>query len=58
MVFVIKYYRRGVLVGSTPWADSLEKAKEVATGGLIRHSADIACVIDDETGQEAALVKR
>jgi hypothetical protein len=55
MAFVIEYYKNGKLIGSTPWAASLEKTVKVATDGLIRHEAEYARIVDDD-GNEAAMV--
>ena len=55
MAFVIKYYKDGKLIGSTPWAGSLENTVKVARDGLIRHKAEVAQIVDDD-GNEAAKV--
>ena len=58
MAFVIEYYKEGVKKGSTSWDDTLEKTKQVAMDGLIRHDADFARIVDDNSGAEVASVIR
>lgn len=58
MAYVIEYYNEGVLKGKTPWTGSLEDTTRVARDGLVRHDADFARIINDETGAEVASVRR
>lgn len=51
MIYRIRYYKNGDLIGSTPWSSTLEKAQKVARDGLIRHSADQADIIQDGTNE-------
>lgn len=58
MAYNIQYFLDGQKIGSTPWADTLAKTKQVARDGLIRHKADMARIINDETGAEVDSVTR
>lgn len=59
MAYRIIYYKDGSEIGSTPWADTLERTKQAARDGLIRHQADMARIIDvDGSGAEVASVTR
>lgn len=37
--YVIVYLKRGSHVSSSPWSGDLERTKEIARGGLVRHGA-------------------
>lgn len=58
MPYIIEYTKEGQNLGSTPWAGSLEKTKQVAQDGLIRNGAVIARIIDDETRKIVATVSK
>lgn len=58
MSYIIEYTKEGRNLGSTPLAGSIEKMKQVAQEGLIRHAADTARIIDDETGKIVATVSK
>lgn len=59
MAYRIVYYRDGREIGSTPWSDTLEATKQIASDGLIRHQANMARIIDvDGSGAEVASVVR
>lgn len=46
MVYRVRYYREGAMIGSAPWAASLEETKQFARDGMIRHRADSADIVD------------
>jgi hypothetical protein len=53
MVYSIEYFRDTKQIGKTPWDGDLEKTKQVARDGLIRHQADFVRIIDvDGSGAE------
>lgn len=58
MPYRIDYYKDSKSVGSSPYAGSLNKTKQVAQDGLIRHSADNALIVDDDTKTVVATVAR
>jgi hypothetical protein len=59
MSYKIQYFRASVVIGETPWAEPLDKTKEVAAAGLIRHNAEYAAILDmDDEGKLVATVKR
>lgn len=45
-VYRIEYFKDAVLIGTTPWSGTLDEVKKVADGGLVRHNADMARIID------------
>lgn len=58
MVYRVIYYE-GEEKGSTPHAGPLQDTVEFAKAGLIRHSADMARIIDvDGSGAEVESVRR
>jgi len=53
MLFKIRYFRNGKLLGEMPWTGTLVVATKVARDGLAIHSADLVRILD-ESGKEAA----
>jgi hypothetical protein len=57
MRYRIRYFRKDKLLGERVWDGLLRQVQKIAQDGLIAHDADIVRILD-ETGQEAAMVKR
>ncbi|MBB6125130.1 hypothetical protein [Sphingobium subterraneum] len=54
----VEYYSGEIRKGTTPHAGDLEKVKRFAADGLIRHGADRALIVNDDTGATAAVVEK
>jgi len=52
MRYRIEYLRDRVLIGSEVSAGTLEATKQAARTGMSERHADVAYIIDDETGAE------
>jgi hypothetical protein len=56
--YSVKYYSGVKLKGSTPKTGNLETVKRFAANGLIRHGADRAEILNDDTGETDAEVTK